>query len=68
LTSFTTTQVCLAPAGTPADVANRMNTELNRVFGALGLESRANSGAEFGAFPQVSWQGPRWRSIGSWST
>ena len=48
-----------APAGTPADVVNRLNAELNRIFaapdvkeklGALGLESRANSSAEFGAF------------------
>ena len=47
------------PAGTPADVVNRLNAELNRIFaapdvkeklGALGLESRANTSAEFGAF------------------
>ncbi len=48
-----------APAGTPADVVTRLNAELNRIFaapdvkeklGALGLESRANTSAEFGAF------------------
>ena len=48
-----------APAGTPADVVNRLNAELNRIFaapdvkeklGALGLESRANTSAEFGVF------------------
>ena len=48
-----------APAGTPADVVTRLNAELNRIFaapdvkeklGSLGLESRPNTSAEFGAF------------------
>jgi len=48
-----------APAGTPAEVVNRLNAELNRAFaapdvkeklGALGLESSANTSAEFAAF------------------
>jgi tripartite-type tricarboxylate transporter receptor subunit TctC len=48
-----------APAGTPPEVNARLNAELNRVFaaadvkeklGALGLESRPNSSAEFSAF------------------
>jgi tripartite-type tricarboxylate transporter receptor subunit TctC len=46
-------------AGTPPDVVNRLNAELNRIFasadvkdklGALGLESRPNTSGEFGAF------------------
>ena len=48
-----------APAGVPADIVNKLNAELNRIFasadvkdrlGALGLESRPNTSAEFGAF------------------
>ena len=48
-----------APAGVPADVVSKLNAELNRIFasadikerlGALGLESRPNTSAEFGAF------------------
>jgi tripartite-type tricarboxylate transporter receptor subunit TctC len=47
------------PAGTPPEVVNRLNAELNRVFaasdvrdklGQLGMESRQNSPAEFSAF------------------
>jgi tripartite-type tricarboxylate transporter receptor subunit TctC len=48
-----------APAGTPAEVVTKLNAELNRAFasqdvrdklGALGLESRPNSPADFAAF------------------
>jgi tripartite-type tricarboxylate transporter receptor subunit TctC len=48
-----------APAGTPPEVVTRLNAELNKAFGAadvreklgaLGLESRPNSSAEFAAF------------------
>ena len=48
-----------APAGTPPEVVARLNAELNKAFGAadvreklgaLGLESRPNSSAEFTAF------------------
>jgi tripartite-type tricarboxylate transporter receptor subunit TctC len=48
-----------APAGTPPEVIARLNAELNKAFAApdirerlsaLGLESKANSPAEFAAF------------------
>jgi tripartite-type tricarboxylate transporter receptor subunit TctC len=47
------------PAGTPAEVVNRLNAELNRAFAApdvreklsaLGMESRPNSPGDFAAF------------------
>ena len=56
-----------APAGTPADVVDRLNAELNRAFaapdvrerfGQLGLESRANSTADFAAFLRS--EVPKW--------
>jgi tripartite-type tricarboxylate transporter receptor subunit TctC len=56
-----------APAGTPAEVVNRLNAELNRAFASpdvrdklsvLGLESRQNSPAEFGAFLRE--EVPKW--------
>ncbi|MEK6243760.1 MAG: tripartite tricarboxylate transporter substrate binding protein [Pseudomonadota bacterium] len=56
-----------APAGTPAEVVNRLNAELNRVFAssdvrdrlsALGLESRQNSPADFAAFLRE--EVPKW--------
>jgi tripartite-type tricarboxylate transporter receptor subunit TctC len=56
-----------APAGTPAEIVNRLNAELNRVFAspevrdrlsALGLESRPNSPAEFAAFLRE--EVPKW--------
>jgi tripartite-type tricarboxylate transporter receptor subunit TctC len=55
------------PAGTPADVVNRLNAEVNRVLespdvreklGQLGFESRRNSPAEFAAFVQE--EVPKW--------
>ena len=56
-----------APAGTPADIVNRLNAELNRAFAApdvrdklaaLGLESRQNSPADFAAFLRT--EVPKW--------
>jgi tripartite-type tricarboxylate transporter receptor subunit TctC len=56
-----------APAGTPAEVVNRLNAELNRAFAspdvrdrlsALGLESRQNSPADFAAFLRE--EVPKW--------
>jgi tripartite-type tricarboxylate transporter receptor subunit TctC len=56
-----------APAGTPAEIVNRLNAALNSAFaapdvrerlGALGLESRRNTPAEFGAFLRE--EVPKW--------
>ncbi len=56
-----------APAGTPAEVVNRLNAELNRAFAAqdvrdrlsaLGLESRRNAPADFAAFLRE--EVPKW--------
>ena len=56
-----------APAGTPPEIVNRLNAELNRAFAApdvrdklaaLGLESRQNSPADFAAFLRV--EVPKW--------
>ena len=56
-----------APAGTPAEIVNRLNAELNRAFAspdvrdrlsALGLESRPNSPADFAAFLRE--EVPKW--------
>ena len=56
-----------APVGTPADIVNRLNAALNAAFAApdvrdrlsaLGLESRRNTPAEFGAFLRE--EVPKW--------
>lgn len=56
-----------APAGTPADIVNRLNAEINRVlempevrerFAQLALDSSRNTPAEFAAFLKV--EVPKW--------
>ena len=56
-----------APAGTPAEIINRLNAELNKAFSApdvreklsaLGLETKANSPTEFAAF--IREEVPKW--------
>jgi len=56
-----------SPAGTPADVVNRMNAEMNRVlelpdirekYHQLGLDSRRNNPSEFAAFIRA--EVPKW--------
>jgi tripartite-type tricarboxylate transporter receptor subunit TctC len=56
-----------APAGTPPEVVNRLNVEINRALelpdvreklGQLGFESRRNTPAEFGDF--IKEEVPKW--------
>ena len=56
-----------APAGTPPEVVNRLNAEINRALelpdvreklGQLGFESRRNTPAEFGDF--IKEEVPKW--------
>src|SRR6266581_8174432 len=56
-----------APAGTPAEVASRLNSEINRILempdikeklGQFGLDSRHNASAEFAVF--IREEIPKW--------